>query len=387
MVKALVLGFGVSGIAAARLLRAQGVEVIAVDRNPQKGVLPESPPPSLDGIDLLVVSPGIPASHPIVQQAAALGIARVGEIDLAFRALRNVAVGVTGSNGKTTAVSLIVHALNRSGRRARALGNIGAPLSEYALAADPGEILVVELSSFQLESLQQRCLDLALVLNITPNHLDRHASFAEYAAAKLHIRECLKETGRCLVSAEVAERFGLHEERFGGSYETLEAAHAVCRHLGLTEEEWKAALDSFQKPPHRMEFVAEKGGIAFYNDSKATSVDAVLYAMSSLEGPLILLAGGTHKGSSYAPWIEAFRGKVKSVIAFGPAGVLIEEELRGKIPCVHFLRLDEAFAAAVKQGIRGDRILLSPGGASFDQFRNYEERGEKYREMVYKCMI
>ena len=385
--KALILGLGVSGLAAARLLRAQGWELVAVDRNPQKRsdifvVLPESPMPSLEGVDLLLVSPGIPAGHPLVQRAAELGIERVGEIDLAFRSLRNVVIGVTGSNGKTTAVSLIAHALG-----ARALGNIGAPLSEYALAADEREILVVELSSFQLESLHQRCLDLALILNITPNHLDRHASFEEYAAAKLHIGECLKPNGSCLVSTEVKERFGLHCPVFGNSYQTVEAAHAVCRHFGLSEAKWEAALVSFQKPPHRMEFVAERGGISFYNDSKATSVDAVLYAVRLMEGPLILLAGGTYKGSSYGPWIEPFRGKVKRVVAFGPAGALIEEELRGKVPCDRFVLLEEAFAAALKGACQGDRILLSPGGASFDQFRNYEERGEKYREIVYNCII
>ena len=387
MKRALILGFGVSGLAAARLLRAQGWDLVAVDRNPQKRsgictVVPESPMPSLEGIDLLVVSPGIPAGHPIVERAAALGIERVGEIDLAFRSLRNRVIGVTGSNGKTTAVSLIAHALG-----ARALGNIGAPLSEYALAPDERELLVVELSSFQLESLQQRCLDLALILNITPNHLDHHASFEEYAAAKLHIAECLKQGGICLVSQELKELFRLEWPVFGNNYQTVEAAHEVCRYFDLSEARWEAALASFRKPPHRMEFVAERGGISFYNDSKATSVDAVLYAIRSMEGPLILLAGGKHKGSSYGPWVEPFLGKVKRVVAFGPAGVLIEEELRGKVPCERFVRLEEAFAAAVKWACKGDRILLSPGGASFDQFQNYEERGEKYREIVYNCIV
>ena len=228
---------------------------------------------------------------------------------------------------------------------------------------------------------------MALILNITPNHLDRHASFEEYAAAKLHIAECLKPNGNCLVSEEVKERFGLECSVFGNSYQTIEAAHAVCRHFGLSEAKWEAALASFRKPPHRMEFVAERDGISFYNDSKATSVDAVLYAVRSMEGPLILLVGGTHKGSSYKPWIDPFRGKVKLVVAFGPAGVLIEEELRGEVPCERVVRLEEAFAVALKGACKGDQILLSPGGASFDQFRNYEERGEKYREIVYNYLV
>ena len=357
----------------------------------------------LEGVSQVILSPGIPASHPIVQSAQAREIEVIGEIELAFRHIGNRCVGVTGTNGKTTTVLLATHLLNRAGKKARALGNVGVGLSSYLLNPDPEEILVVELSSFQLETVRARCLDLALILNITPNHLDRHASMEEYAAAKISIQNCLKPGGKLFVSERVAREYGERLLRFevyerqealapispirytqwGAPERTnVQAAFSVAREFGVDEESCLQALAGFRKPPHRIEWVAEIGGVSYYNDSKSSNVDSAIHAVGLFDGPIVLIAGGTDKGSSYRPWINAFRGKVKRIVAYGMAAPKMEGELGAAFAFTRAGLFEEAVRHARDAAEAGEMVLLSPGCSSYDQFRSFEHRGDEFKRIV-----
>ncbi len=411
MRRALVIGFGVSGKASAELLLSKGFSVFAADRNwealrgcagalVQKGLsLGSDRPDELFGsFDLAVVSPGIDPSHPLLKKVKEAGIETVGEIELALRHLPNRRlIGVTGTNGKTTTVLLTAHALEKSGAPARAVGNVGAALSGYALDPNPEETLVVELSSFQLETLPKGAFfDAAAILNITPNHLNRHASMEEYAAAKLRLAACLKPGGKLFVSGQVQRRvsipngivfdessvpmpngvkLGLPEK------ENVAAAKALAGAFGVSAEAFEKALGSFRKPPHRIEWVDEIDGVAYYNDSKASNVEAVMHAVRLFEGPLILIAGGVDKGSSYAPWLS-FGGKVKGIAVFGQAAKKMERELGSCMAVKRVFNLEEAAAEARKWARPNDTVLLSPGCSSYDQFANYEERGDAFKNIV-----
>lgn len=390
MKKALVVGLGVSGVAAAKLLSARGFSVIAVDQKLKEGPWSfylEKEPFDWTGIELTILSPGIPQSHPVAQEVQRRQIPLIGEVELGFQQIENRCIGVTGSNGKTTTVSLLSHLIPKT----RALGNIGTPLSDYAMAPNASEILAVELSSFQLETLATRRLDVALVLNVTPNHLDRYPSMADYAAAKLSIQKGLKSNGHLIVSSQVMRDFSslivwddVEVIDVPPFEQNREMAFAAARYFQVDRKECEDLYQSFQRPLHRLEFVAEKKGVAYYNDSKATSVDAVIYAVSALKGPLVLLVGGKHKGASYAPWREAFQGKVKKVISFGAAASLIEEELRGFCQCAKVETMEQAVQRAALEAKEGEAVLLSPGCSSFDQFQNYEQRGQEFKRIVGK---
>jgi UDP-N-acetylmuramoylalanine--D-glutamate ligase len=399
MKKILVLGFGVSGKASAALLKSRGFTVVAADKNPNLGVLQDSADFSLDGFSQIVLSPGITPSHPIVQRAMARSIEVIGETELAFRLLENRCVGITGTNGKTTVTLLVEHVLNASGIKARAVGNIGTALSEYLLAPDPSEILAIELSSFQLETLQTKKLLASVYLNLTPDHLDRYASMQEYAAAKAKIQDC---SGKLFVSRQVANEYGA---RLKPSYKIFEydeetvapiswveyiqlgaperqnvqAAEALCLEFGVGKEQFLKALKQFKKPHHRIEWIGKVGGVHYVNDSKGTNIDAVLHAMDLFKGPVILIAGGVDKGASYQPWIEKFQGTVKKIIAYGQAASKMEAQLAPFFPFLRVEKFGAAFDAAAQEAIAGDSVLLSPGCSSFDQFRNYEHRGDEFK--------
>lgn len=414
MKKTLILGFGVSGRSAAALLRAQGRAVYAVDRKASElqRLVPDIPVFSEDAhipwneIEEIILSPGISPKHPVLMEARIRCIEVVGEIELALRYLRNPCIGITGTNGKTTTALLVTHLLNRTGHLARALGNIGTSLTSYALAPDSREILVIELSSYQLETMQTRCLDAALFLNLTPDHLDRYDSVEEYARAKSRIEGCLKPTGRLWISQSVAREWGflfstrpsLFDEnvieaislkeytndllKLGlPEQQNVAAARVLVQLFGVTDEEFKRELAPFRKPAHRIEYVGEKNGIAFYNDSKATNIDAVLHAMNQIKGSVILLAGGVDKGASYQPW-KAFQSQIRSVVAFGQAAAKIEEDLRATMAVQRAQGLEEAVLLAIKQARPPVSIVLSPGCSSFDEFRNYEHRGNEFKRIV-----
>jgi UDP-N-acetylmuramoylalanine--D-glutamate ligase len=397
--KILVIGYGVSGKAATAFLRSKGHVVLPVDRKGGEGVTLDSADLSLDGFDQVILSPGVPQTHPLVQKALSQNIEVIGEIEMAFRHLPNRCFGITGANGKTTTVLLTTHILKEAGKKARALGNVGEPLSGYLLNADPDEILIVELSSFQLETLQAKSLECALVLNITPNHLDRYASMHDYAKAKALIQNCVRE--KTFVSTQVLNDFSSlfpNAENFEKevawinslsyiqlempSKQSVQAAYLLCKRCGVTDDAFLQSLQTFKKPPHRIEWVAEIEGVAYYNDSKSSNVDSVIHAVSRFDGPLVLIVGGVHKGSSYRPWVEKFKGKVRAIIAYGKAAPIIEYELGRDFPVQVIDRFADAVKWAKKEAKKQETVLLSPGCSSYDQFENYEQRGESFKRLV-----
>jgi UDP-N-acetylmuramoylalanine--D-glutamate ligase len=404
MSKILILGLGVSGKSCAAYLLKHQFQVTAVDRNFESLFLKPDVKQLIDlGLELksdsidfplhsfsqLIVSPGIDPSHPLIQKAKHLNIEVIGEIEFGFRHLQNFCVGITGSNGKTTTTLSIVHILNNMGLKAKALGNVGASLTGYLMNVDPEEILIVELSSFQLETLQIPVLDAALILNITPNHLDRHPSMESYVKAKMQIQNCLKEGGQLFVSKQVVASYGnflkkykLFDEIENFSVQNLQAAYSICSLFGISLSDFQKKMASFQRPSHRMEWVAEINGVTYYNDSKATNVDAVLYAVNQLSGPILLIAGGVDKGASYRPWIASFAGKVKKIVVFGEAAEKINGELKDFFLIEKVKTLEEALFLLRKISVEKDTILFSPGCSSFDQFVNYEARGEAFKQMV-----
>jgi len=442
--KVLVIGYGVSGKAAAAFLRSQGHLVSVVDKKSGEGVLSDSADFPLEGFEQVILSPGIPQTHPLVQKALELKIEVIGEMELGCRHLKNQVFGITGSNGKTTTVTLAAHILNASGKKARSIGNVGFSVCDYLLTADPNEILIMELSSFQLETLRAPVLDVALVLNITPNHLDRHANMQEYAMAKACIQNCLKKEGEVFVSKSVFEEFGplfpnaqcferaarrdlgplgpnqasylsncgkelATHYRSGESpsckegilqkelalfncvsyiqlempsKQSVQAAYLLCKRCGVTDIEFLHSLKSYKKPRHRIEWVAEINKVAYYNDSKSSNIHSVLHAVERMEGQIILIIGGVHKGSSYKPWINPFQGKVRLIIAYGKAAPIMEYELAPHFPFVGVDRFADAVRCAKQMAKENEKVLLSPGCSSYDQFENYEQRGDEFKRLV-----
>lgn len=424
--RALVIGYGISGRAAAALLRKQGAEVVAVDSNPPSDVpdvLIDTTTFPMGEFDSVVLSPGIPPDHPLVIAARKVGTETIGEAELALRFLPGRKLGITGTNGKTTVTLLTAHILQQYGFNARAVGNIGAPLS--AQLDDPADIFVVELSSYQLETMHSPVLDAGVILNITPDHLDRYSSMEAYAAAKYNLRHCIKpggaffvheslqppfdgyETygfgsnndlyydGEHLLYKEIIEYYLPKEYREVGSpsYQrtTVHASHdvlnimasyALCREWLADTDRLDGAIDSFQKPPHRMEHVQIVDGVHYINDSKGTNLDAVMCAVKALPGPVILIAGGVDKGAAYTPWIECFKGRVESIVAIGEAAPKIAEQLGAHMPVTLCPTLESAVNSAKAMAKPGAYVLLSPGCSSFDMFQNYEHRGDTFKKII-----
>jgi UDP-N-acetylmuramoylalanine--D-glutamate ligase len=409
----LVLGFGVSGKAVVSYLLSQGEKPTVLDRKTDLPV-PEgvrqfldSGDFSLDGFDQIILSPGIPLTHPLVQKAALQGIETIGEIEFAFRHIKNRCVGVSGTNGKTTTVLLTTHILNSAGIKARSLGNIGESLTSYLEREDEKEVLVVELSSFQLDTMESQCLEAAVLLNITPDHLDRYASMYEYAVSKLSIQNLLKKNGKCFISQKVYDEYpqllnaGKWEifdreeiesvapisplgyiQRGIPEKENVQAAFQLSSHFGVTREAFLKGLATFRKPAHRIEWVGEARGVSYYDDSKATNIDSVMHAMKLFGGPLLLIVGGVDKGASYKPWIEVFRGKVKKIFAYGEAASKMEEELGSHFPFKKVSAFQDAFECASSEAKEKETVLLSPGCSSFDQFKSYAHRGDEFKRLV-----
>lgn len=396
--KTLVIGYGVSGKAATAFLRSLGHVVVPVDKKGGDGILLDSSDLSLQDFSQVILSPGVPQTHPLVQKALSQNIEVIGEIELGFRHLKNRAFGITGSNGKTTTVLLTTHILNSAGKKARALGNVGEGLTSYLISADPNEILIIELSSFQLETLHARALEAGFILNITPNHLDRHPSMQDYAAAKARIQNV---SGELFVSEQVQREFGTlfrdakdfekdvellnklsYIQLEMPSKQSVQAAYLLCKRCGVTDVEFLRGLQSFKKPPHRIEWVAEIDGVSYYNDSKSSNIDSVMHAVGRFDGPLVLIVGGLHKGSSYQPWIEKFRGKVRMIIAYGKAAPIMEYELASHFPFHKVDRFADAVKLAKLEAKNKETVLLSPGCSSYDQFESYEHRGECFKRLV-----
>lgn len=432
--KVLVVGMGVSGKAAAYYLMQLGASVIGADRNAEalesnqeilalkdKGLLLISDKThDMSQYDFIVVSPGFLPSHPLYRAAREAKKEIIGEIELGCRSVKNPILAITGTNGKTTVTMLVAHVLNQSGKKAKALGNVGIPFTKELLTLNPEEIIVLELSSYQLDTMTQKVLDAAVILNITPDHLDRYGTMEEYAKSKLQIKKFLKEggklyiedkafhefgketlssnyrtygyTSKCDVFTDLQDvymegnkRFSLPKQYLGSQSHDLEnlmAAYAICQELKINPEQFVAAFSTFKKPAHRIEYVREKEGVIYIDDSKGTNVDAVIRAVQSLKGPIILIAGGKDKGSAYTPWIEVFTNRVKCICAIGQAAGKIKQQLSSSFPVIVFDQMDQAVKYAASIAVKGDQILLSPGCSSLDMYRDYAHRGEEFQRIV-----
>jgi len=393
----LVLGLGISGKASASFLVNKGHRVVAYDDDPKacagvQGVEFHEKGNSFDwnACEQVVVSPGVPPTHPLYQGAVERGIEVVGEIELALRHLKHrPMVGITGTNGKTTVTLLISHLLNAAGKKSRAVGNIGTPLIEEVEHADQEAILSIELSSFQLERVETKALDGGVILNVTPDHNDRYPQMADYAKAKGRLAHILKKEGLFLLNPAIKP---LVPELFTGNHqllpnenreaENISAAISLVKLFGLTDSQIEKGLATFKKPPHRIEFIRDLKGIFYYSDSKSTNLDSTIHALLTVEKNILLIAGGVDKGFSFAPWKEYFANRVKALFLIGQAAHRIEQELKNSVPIYQCGTLREALLLSTTLGTSGDNILLSPGCSSYDQFKNYHDRGEQFRQLV-----
>jgi len=415
--KIVIIGLGMSGKAAGVYLAEKGHELIGVDRDPQPcefEVLSETAPVDLKGAELVVKSPGISPTHPWIRAAAEKEIPILGEIDLALQELRKIEktlFAITGSNGKTTTTLLVTHLLHMAGKKAIAAGNVGIPLISQ-LDKDV-DIFVVELSSFQLENIvSQPVFSAAVILNITPNHLDRHGSLLAYAKAKFRLQSCLKAKSPLFIKQAVLNQFdklllpqtkpfvlGSYKKKvetilslgytrdksqlYSHDLENFCAAYALTQGIGIPEDILREGMVTFKKPPHRIEFVREVGGVSYINDSKATSMEAVKKAIQALSGEVILIAGGMEKGGSFYEWVPIFRKKVVLVLAIGVAAKRIHREIGRVIDVEVISSLEVGVKRAHMLAKTGQTVLLSPGCSSFDQFKNFQHRGEIFKQLVF----
>jgi UDP-N-acetylmuramoylalanine--D-glutamate ligase len=374
--RALVVGMGLSGEAAAGALRGRGAEVVTADR--RDGT--DEDLGLLDGIDVLVKSPGVPNENPLVTEARARGIPVWSEVELGYRLLPEGVhlVGVTGTKGKTTTVRLLGAMLAAAGRPVELAGNEHVPLSEVAGTVEPGAWVVCELTSFQLEDVHTLALDVALLLNLEPDHLDRHGSFEAYRDAKLRIFE------RAGKRVEWSPEEPLPAEpRIPGAHnrENAAAATRLARELGVPDEAIAEALVSFPGVEHRLEPIAEIGGVRWINDSKATTVSAALRALAAYaDEPVRLIAGGRGKGQSFGPLAGGLGPNVRAVYLIGEAAPEIADAVGSRAAIVGDLA--SAVARAAAEADPGDVVLLSPACASFDQFSDFVHRGEEFRRLV-----
>jgi len=406
--KPMILGFGQTGKAVASYLESQHIPYFVTD---QKEGYSHDEAIVLD-FDLLIVSPGIPKTNLVYAHALKMGICCVGEIELALQLIKIPVIGITGTNGKTTVTKLVSEGLNFLGIKAAPCGNYGVPLISFVELQDQYQVLVCELSSYQLETVSSQKLAHSVILNVTQDHLDRYASMDEYAFAKWKIFDLTLPTGRCVVNSAILEEFHFETTRelisFGKGFLRSDRMSSDCQlFLELMKgkvsnreiENWVAAflllepyamtakkmidlLESFEKPVHRIEFVKEIDQIRFYDDSKGTNVDAVIFAVEKFNEPLLLLVGGKDKQSNYQPWIESLKGKVKCMIAFGQAKEKMEKELSSHFSFLRADTLEEATRLAFEKADQGDVVLLSPGCSSFDAFKDYQHRGETFKQTV-----
>jgi UDP-N-acetylmuramoylalanine--D-glutamate ligase len=432
--KALVVGMKKSGMASAELLARQGAVVSAtdlkpLDRLPGAGALlerlkiPFAPqtPEMFEGYGLIVLSPDVPADLAPLEEARRRGARVVGEVELAAPFLKGRTIGITGSNGKTTTTSLIGHVLRQAGAPVQVGGNIGTPVTAMVDGSRADGWNVLELSSFQLETIVRFRAHIAVALNVTQNHLDRHHTFANYAAAKGRLFETQTAGDFAVLNAEdpVCESYSrgfAAAQWFSGAREvspgawlreddlmldgeplmragelpirgrhnvenTLAAAIAAAR-AGIPAAAIAAAVRTFQAVEHRLEFVRNVSGIDFYNDSKATSVDATLKALDAFTGGLWVILGGKDKGLDYSVLRAPLAAKARAALLIGAAACKIAEQIRGAAPLVGSGTLDAAVAYAYERGGPGDTVLLAPACASFDQFTSFENRGEVFKKIV-----
>jgi len=440
----LVVGFGVSGEAAAHLLIQKGARVLVIDESKEKSMKRRARRKKNAGIQIqlgvssvpkgrfdgAIMSPGVDPRHRLGREVADLDVPVVGELEFASWFCSCPMIAITGTNGKTTTTELIHRALRANRRKALAAGNIGLPLSEAALESDHLDYLAVEVSSFQLETIDRFHPPVSVMMNITPDHLDRHVSMEEYARAKAAMWRNQEQEDTCVVNTDTERllkglgfsppgrviRYSLREEtvdlwfdgerirgpivetagiearldktRLRGPHnaENIMATLAVSRALGLDlVKTWKAACD-YRPLDHRLQTVGIGRGIEFVNDSKATNVDAMEKAVLSFNQPVILIAGGKDKGFDFHNVAPVIKERVKACILIGEMREHIYQAWKDVISCVFANSLEEAAQMAARMGEKGDVVLLSPGCSSYDMFENYKDRGKVFCRAVQSIL-
>lgn len=435
--KVMVLGLARTGSAAARFLVQQGADVRVSDCRKESELHRETAALAglpvryflggedlswLEGVDLLIPSPGVPQENPLLREASRRGVEVLSEIELAARFLRAPLIAITGTNGKSTTTALTGEMFKAGGFNIFVGGNIGAPLIGFA--GGDWDWGVVEVSSFQLEWVENFRPRIAALLNLTEDHLDRYPDFQAYCAAKERIFAAqdgndlavlnrddplvwkIRERIRSRVvsfgwtpvddgvyatreeivwrSAGKEERFSLARAKIQGVHnvENLMAAIAAAKAAGVTASEIQKVIDGFAGLEHRLEFVREKAGVRYFNDSKGTNVGAVVKSLAGFSAPVLLLAGGVDKGGDYAPLENEIRRTVKKLILFGAAREKIRASLGHLTDTVVVENLEAAVRDAYKSSRPGDVVLLSPACSSFDMFRDYTERGKRFKALV-----
>jgi len=441
--KVLVVGLGKSGLAAALFLRRRGAQVTVSDLRSAQALSNEIPSLLEAGIvveagghglltfrrqDLIVVSPGVPLNTPELVQVRNLGLPIIGELELAARFLKGEVLAITGSNGKTTTTTLCGEIFSAGGLKTLVAGNIGLPVIETVDQSKPGAWSVLEVSSFQLETTESFHPRIAMILNITPDHLDRHGTFENYVAMKEKIfanqtgedflilngddpvvqqaasraksqvlwfsRSKIVRRGAFLMNGMVMFRASeqasplpvvpLAEIPLKGEHNIENVLAAVCAACvaQIPAEVIGRVVASFHAVEHRLEWIASIHGVDYYNDSKATNVDATAKAIASFPGNIHLILGGKDKDSDYTQLNALLRARVKAVYTIGAAAEKIEGQIAGVVPITRAGTLEAAVSQAAGQAVAGDVILLAPACSSFDQFENYEHRGRVFKQLV-----
>lgn len=440
----LVFGTGISGIGAAHLLLARSAEVILYDGNTEKDkeallaefpagskvriVLGELPEAEMEQLDLVVMSPGVPCDLPVVLAMKGKGIRIWGEVELAYECGKGDVLAVTGTNGKTTTTSLLGAIMQAYHPEVYIVGNIGNPYTEAAPKMTDDAVTVAEISSFQLETIEKFAPKVSAILNITPDHLNRHHTMEEYIRVKELITKNQTESDTCVLNYEdeILREFGktlhtkviyfssLHKLEKGmylddgeicyrdengvqklcrttelnlpgrHNHENVMAAAAMALAYGVPLEVIRKVVCAFKAVEHRIEFVTEKNGVVYYNDSKGTNPDAAIKGIQAMDRPTLLIGGGYDKGSSYSEWIQAFDGKVKYLVLIGQTREKIAAEAKalGFTDIVFADSLAEAVQFCADHAKKGDAVLLSPACASWGMFPNYEVRGKMFKELV-----
>jgi UDP-N-acetylmuramoylalanine--D-glutamate ligase len=413
----LVVGLEKSGLASVEFLVGQGHSVTATDTRPLADMPAAAslldrlnvpfalqPGAPFTSSDLIVTSPGVPDDIAPLDEARSAGISVIGEVELAAPYLKGNTIGITGSNGKTTTTALVGHIFQSAGVPAQVGGNIGTPVIAMTAASRPDQWNILELSSFQLETVRTFRAHVAVALNVTQNHLDRHHSFENYAAAKGNLFRTQRASDYAVLNSEdpTCRSFGkltpatvvwfsaenrlmpASEIPIRGRHniENAMAATAVARIAGIENSAIAAAVRTFKAVEHRLEFVRKVHGVDYYNDSKATSVDATLKAINGFDGNLWIILGGKDKGSDYTLLRESLHSKAHAALLIGTAAPLIRAALETTVPILDSGTLENAVRTAASKAEQGDTVLLAPACASFDQFQNYEHRGRVFKELV-----
>ena len=442
--KVLVAGSGISGIAAAKLLLAKGGEVVLYDGNDKLDaekikknfdedakvsvVLGELKRTDLLGVELSVISPGIPLDAPFVTVLDEAGVPIWSEIQLAYHCAKGKLAAITGTNGKTTTTALTGEIMKSFYDSVFVVGNIGEPYTAHALETEESSVTVAEVSSFQLETIMDFRPNVSAILNITPDHLDRHKTMECYTQVKESITKNQKDGDTCVLNyddtvlrefgetlkinvvyfssreklkkgyyledgkivyndgSKVTEIVDISELKLLGrhNHENVMAAVAISMNMDVPLEKIQEVIRKFEAVEHRIEFVSERFGVKYYNDSKGTNPDAAMQAIKAMPGPTILIAGGYDKHSEFDEWIESFDGKVRYLVLIGQTRDKIAEcaKRHGFTDIMYAEDLLEAVQVCASYANPGDNVLLSPACASWGQFKNFEERGTKFKEYV-----